>query len=404
MGKHEEYWQSKRVGDLRTRCIRGGYDPRKEKFGDILPPLHLAVTHFMQDSFTAEKIIKGECEGYAYGRFGNETVEMLERCVALVEGGEAALACASGNAANYLLATHFCSAGDNIVLPPYLYGGTDHLIRHRLSFVNIKTRFVKNPADIAEWRKCINKKTQYLFVEMPTNPHGYMYDIQQIASLAHEFNIQLVVDSTVATPVLLEPLKYGADLVMHSLTKSIAGFSQSMGGAIVGAHNSIEHLRRSEHRDEGLLLAPFNAWLIRIGIMTLVERMEMQARSTRELLAYFKNHERIRTVWHPFCSDHPSHAVAMSLLHDAPPLLYFEVDGSEEQTRHVLDSLQFCKQAVHLGDSNTLVTHCYSTTHGKLSPEEKRQSGIVPNGIRVSVGREAIGEILDDFEQALKKI
>lgn len=404
MGRYEEYWWSKHVDDLRTHCIRGGYDPEEERFGDILPPLHLAVTHLMRDSATAEQVIKGERVGYAYGRFGNETVEMLEKCLALVERGGAALACASGNAANRLLVTHFCSAGDNIVLSPYLYGGTDHLIRHRISFTKIKARFVKDPADIAEWRKCIDRKTQYLFVEMPTNPHGHMYDIRQLADLAHEFNIQLVVDSTVATPVLLNPLAHGADLVMHSLTKGIAGFSQSMGGAIVGAEDSIKHLRFSEHRDEGSLLAPFNAWLIRLGIMTLVERMEMHAKNTRKLLSYLESNERIRTVWHPFCSGHPSHAVAASLLHDAPPLLYVEIDGSEKQTRRVLDSFRFCRQAVHLGDSNTLVTHCYSTTHGKLSLEAKKQFGIVPNGIRVSLGREASGQIIDDFDQAIKKL
>ncbi|OGZ43931.1 MAG: hypothetical protein A3J55_00670 [Candidatus Ryanbacteria bacterium RIFCSPHIGHO2_02_FULL_45_17b] len=399
--------------DLRTICIRGGYDPFVDPHGAILPPLYRGVTYAMPDTETAERMVSGKESGFVYGRFGNPTVEMLEQSVAQLEGSNApalflsgvdALACASGNAAHRLLITHFCSSGDNIVLSPYLYGGTRHLVQHRVSFANIEARFVEDPTDIESWRRLIDDKTQYLFVEMPTNPHGYVYDIRSLADLAHSFGKPLVVDSTIATPILLRPLEFGADIVIHSLTKGMAGFSQGMGGVLVGRKDIIHHLKISESRDEGSVLAPDAAWLIRLGIMTLYERMKRHAENTLSLTLTLQHHPRVRKVWHPLCSDHSSYAVASQLLDGYPPLVYMEIDGGEEETRRFMDALRFCRNCVHLGDLNTFATHCWSTTHGVLEPNEKASSGIVPNGVRFSVGGEDIACIVFDIMQALDKI
>lgn len=399
--------------DLRTACIRGGYDPFDDPYGAILSPLYRGVTYVMPDTETAERMVKGEEAGYTYGRFGNPTVTILERCVAELEGSNAAdfllsgvdaLACASGNAAHRLLITHFCSSGDNIVLSPYLYGGTRHLVQHRVSFANIEARFVEDPTDIESWRRLIDERTQYLFVEMPTNPHGYVYDIRSLANLAHSFGKPLVVDSTIATPILLRPLEFGADIVIHSLTKGLAGFSQGMGGILVGRRDIIQHLKISEARDEGAVLAPDAAWLIRLGIMTLYERMKRHAENTHSLTLALQHHPCVRKVWHPFCSDHPSYAVASRVLDGYPPLLYVEIEGGGEETRRFMDALRFCYNCVHLGDSNTFATHCWSTTHSVLQPSEKENSGIVPNGVRFSVGREDVAPIIIDIVEALEKI
>ncbi|TSC79710.1 MAG: O-acetylhomoserine (thiol)-lyase [Parcubacteria group bacterium Gr01-1014_29] len=399
--------------DLKTVCIRGGYDPFDDPHGAILPPLYRGVTYVMPDTETAERMVRGDEYGYVYGRFGNPTVAILERCVAELEGSNAedfllkgvdALACASGNAAHRLLITHFCSSGDNIVLSPYLYGGTRHLVEHRVSFANIEARFVEDPTDIESWRRLIDDRTQYLFVEVPTNPHGYMYDIQSLADLAHSFGKPLVVDSTIATPILLRPLEFGADFVTHSLTKCAAGYSQGMGGIIVGSREAIHHCRMSEARDEGSVLAPDVAWLIRLGIMTLYERVMAHARNTYSLVSALQQHPRIRKVWHPLSSDHPTYDVAARLLEGYPSLVYVEVDGGEQETRRFMDALRFCRNCVHLGDSNTFATHCWSTTHGVLQPKEKESSGIVSNGVRFSVGIEDIMTIIPDIMQALEKI
>lgn len=397
--------------DLRTVCIRGGYDPFDDPYGAILPPVYRGVTYVMPDAETAERIIKGEENGYAYGRFGNPTVTMLERCVAELEGpyaenaaGVKALACATGNAAHRLLITHFCSSGDNIVLSPYLYGGTRHLVEHRVSFANVEARFVEDPSDLESWKRLIDERTQYVFVEIPTNPHGYVFDIKALSEVAHSFGKPLVVDSTIATPILLRPLEFGADIVLHSLTKAMAGFSQSMGGIIVGRWDLIEHLQMSEARDEGSVLAPDAAWLIRLGIMTLYERMITHARNTLILLTALQRHPRVRKIWHPLLSDHPSYAVAIRLLSGYPPLFYMEIDGGEKETRKFMDALRFCRNCVHLGDSNTFVTGCWFTTHGVLSEQEKKASGIVPNGVRFSVGREDGAWAIVDIVEALEKI
>ena len=250
----------------------------------------------------------------------------------------------------------------------------------------------------------IDERTQYLFVEMPTNPHGYMYDIRALADLAHFYDKPLVVDSTIATPILLRPMEHGADIVIHSLTKTMAGFSQSMGGIIVGRKKLIEHLQTSEARDEGSVLSPDDAWLIRLGIMTLYERVQAHAENTLQLLCVLRQHPRIKNVWHPLCGSHPTHAVASRLLEGFPPVLYAEIHGDETQTRKFMDALQFCRNCVHLGDANTFATHCWSTTHGVLKPKEKESSGIFPNGVRFSVGREDMGCVISDILQALDVI
>lgn len=409
--KEESFTQNRQ--DLRTRCIRGGSDPFNDVHGALVEPLYRGVTYVMPDTETAERIIRGEEQGFVYGRFGNPTVEVLERCVAELEGsntpyfldgGVDALACASGNAASRLLLTHFCSSGDNVVLSPYLYGGTRHLIQHRASFSNVEARFVDDPTDLDSLRRVIDDHTRYIFAEMPTNPHGYVYDIRALSSLAHEYNIQLVVDSTVATPIFLRPLEFGADIVLHSLTKGMAGYSLAMGGIIVGRGELIHHLKMNEARDEGSVLAPDAAWLIRMGIKSLWERMVAHAHNTLCLVRVLQRHPRIRRVWHPLCSDHPSYAIASHMLEGYPPLVYVEIDGGEKETRRFIDNLRFCYNCVHLGDGNTFATHCWSTTHGVLQPHEKVSSGIVPNGVRFSVGLEDIAPIIFDIMQALEKI
>ena len=398
---------------LKTVCVRGGYDPFDDPYGAILPPLYRGVTYVMPDTETTERVIRGEEGGFVYGRFGNPTVEVLERCVAELEGlgladflfrGIDALACASGNAAHRLLITHFCSSGDNIVLSPYLYGGTRHLVEYRVSFANTEARFVEDPADIESWRRLIDERTQFLFVEVPTNPHGYMYDIRALSDLAHSFGKPLVVDSTIATPILMRPLEYGADFVTHSLTKGMAGHSQGMGGIIVGGQEEIRHLRMSEARDEGAVLAPDTAWLIRLGIMSLYERVAAHAKNTFSLVSALQQHPRVRKVWHPLCTDHPTYNVAAQLLEGYPSLVYVEIDGGEKETRRFMDALRFCRNCVHLGDANTFATHCWSSTHGVLQPREKKSSGIVPNGVRFSVGMEDIRSVIIDVAEALEKI
>lgn len=399
--------------DLRTTCIRGGYDPFDDPHGAILPPLYRGVTYVMPDTETAERIVRGEEKGFVYGRFGNPTVAMLERCVAELEGSNAAdfllsgvdaLACASGNAAHRLLITHFCSSGDNIVLSPYLYGGTRHLVEHRVSFAKIEARFVEDPTDVESWRRLIDERTQYLFVEMPTNPHGFMYDIEALAELAYSFGKPLVVDSTIATPILLRPLEFRANFVIQSLTKGTGGLSQGMAGALIGRQDLIQHLKMSEARDEGSVLAPDVAWLIRLGIMTLYERTIAHAENTLSLILALQGHPRVRKVWHPLCSDHPTYALASQMLEGYPPVVYVEIDGDEQATRRFVDALRFCRNCVHLGDSNTFATHCWSTTHAVLKPHEKESSGIVPNGVRFSMGREDPANIILDVVEALEKI
>ena len=226
---------------LKSICVRGGYDHNAESiYGDIIPPIHMAITYAMSNSEDASRIIAGEQFGYVYGRFGNPTVRGLERCFAALEGGQAAIAFASGNAAHAALIAHFCSPGDNIVLHRDIDGGTNHLVGHRSKLTShVEARFVEDPTDLDCWRVCIDEKTQFAFMEVPTNPHGNVYDIRGVANLLHMWGKPLVVDSTIATSIILRPLEHGADIVSHSLSKSAAGFSQAMGGILVGSSEQL---------------------------------------------------------------------------------------------------------------------------------------------------------------------
>lgn len=366
----------------------------------------MATTYAMQNSEEARRIIKGEQSGYVYGRFGNPTVSVLERCFAELEGFEAAIAFASGNAAHRTLIDHFCSPGDNVVLHGDTYGGTGHLFGYRSKLTSsVEARFVEDPTDLSSWRACIDEKTQFVFVESPTNPHGNVYDIPGIALVTHEFEKPLVVDSTIATPLIMRPREHGARIVSHSLSKDGAGFSQTMAGILLGSLEFVDHIYKNEHRDAGALLAPFNAWLIHVfGISTLYERMQSHASNTKALLSALQGHSRIKRIWHPFSETNPTCDMALSLLDDYTPLIYLELDATAEQTKRIIDAHVLALQAVHLGTSETLVTLCEETTHGVLTPEERVLAGIVPNGIRISVGRENPYEIVDDVLQALKSI
>lgn len=391
---------------IKTLCLRAGYDPFDSTHGDVISPIHMATTYAMWNSENARRIISGEDEGFVYGRFGNPTVRELECCFAALEGCEAAVAFASGNAAHNALIDHFCSPYDNVVLHRDTYGGTGHLFGHRSKLTSsVEARFVEDPTDLASWRACIDEKTQFVFVESPTNPHGNVYDVAGIASLAHEFGKPLVVDSTITTPVILRPHEHGADIVSHSLSKACVGFSNAMGGILVGSSKFADHIYKNEYRDAGALLAPFNAWMIRVfGISTLYERVQSCASNTKALLAALENHPRIRRIWHPFSETNPTWDLACKLLDDYTPLIYLELDATASQTKQVINAFRFAFQAVHLGASETLVTLCEETTHGALSPEERIRAGIVPNGIRISVGRENPDDIIADVMGALADV
>ncbi len=392
---------------LKTLCVRAGYDQFLDSIhGDIIPPIHMATTYAIQDSEEARCVITGERAGYVYGRFGNPTVHVLEYCFAELEGAEAAIAFASGNAAHRTLVDHFCSPGDNIVLHRDIYGGTGHLIGHRSKLTSsVEARFVEDPTDINSWRACIDEKTQFLFVESPTNPHGNVYDIPGIARIAHDFGRVLVVDSTIASPIIMRPIEHDADIVSHSLSKYATGFSQTMGGILIGSREFVDHIYKNEYRDAGALLAPFHAWLIRVtGISTLYERIQSHAHNTRVVLDGLRGHSRIKRIWHPFSDTNPTRNIALELLDDYTSLIYLELDATPAQTKRIIDYHTLALQAVHLGASETLVTLCQETTHGVLTPEERVLAGIIPNGIRISVGRENPHEILNDILLALKSV
>jgi methionine-gamma-lyase len=390
--------------NLKTICVRAGYDPGLDSVhGDIIPPIHMATTYAMEDSEHARRVIVGEQSGFVYGRFGNPTRCMLEDCFAQLENAEAAISFASGNAAHHTLISETCSPGDNIVLHRDIYGGTGHLVGHRSKLTSsVEARFVEDPTDLESWRECIDEKTQFAFMEVPTNPHGRVYDIHGVAALIHERGRPLVVDSTIATPIILRPIEHGADVVSHSLSKFAAGFSQCMGGILNGSSELIYHIYTNESRDMGALLSPTDAWNIRIfGISTLYERMQCHASNTKALLQALQNHPKIKRIWHPFSDTNPTRDNAFQFLDDYTSLLYLELDATAEQTKRIIDAFILAIQAVHLGTSETLVTLCDETTHGVLNMEQRRLAGIIPNGIRISVGREDPSDIIEDVTWAL---
>jgi len=385
-----------------TICVHGsgGVDPLT---GAVSTPIYQSSTFAFKSAKDGADIFAGRKEGYIYTRLGNPTQTAFEREMAFLEGGEAALATASGMAA--IITTIFTAmeSGDNIVAGRTLYGGTFTLLQEFLPRYQMEVRFV-DAVHLENVANAMDKRTKLVFIETPSNPTLEIVDIAAVAKIAHDGGALLVVDNTFPTPYFQRPLQLGADIVVHSATKYISGHGDTVGGVIVGPKDFIERARKEVLRDIGAVISPFNVWLLLRGLKTLPVRMERHSENAMRIAQFLSFHPKVERVWYPGLRTHPQHELACRQMDGFGGMVTFEVKGGRKAGEILMNSVRLMTLAVSLGDVDTLIEHPATMTHSSYSAEELEQIGITEGMVRLSVGIEDVNDLIDDLSQALKKI
>ena len=338
--------------------------------------------------------------GNIYSRFTNPTVRNFEERLAALEGGERCMATASGMAAIFSTCLGLLKAGDHLVASQSIFGATVTLLNNILAKFAIQTTFV-NLTDIESWRAAIQPNTKLFFLETPSNPLTEIADIQALAELAHAHNCLLVVDNCFCTPALQQPLSLGADIVIHSATKYLDGQGRCIGGAIVGSDKLVGGDIFAILRSGGPTMSPFNAWVFLKGLETLQLRMQKHCDNAEILAHWLTTQNAIERIYYPGLSSHPQHQLAKTQQNRFGGLVSFEVKGGQESAWRVIDSTKIMSITANLGDVKTTITHPASTTHGRISPEQRRAAGISDGLLRISVGLEDIEDLQADLSRGL---
>jgi O-acetylhomoserine (thiol)-lyase len=416
-----------------TIAIHGGYevDPATKA---VAVPIYQTVAYSFDSADHGAALFNLEVDGYRYTRIGNPTTAVLERRVAALEGGVDALCVSSGQAAVHYAVLNLTGLDTNIVSVPQLYGTTHTLFAHLLPNQGVTVRFAASDRPDAI-EKLIDDQTRAVFCESVGNPAGNICDIELLARAAHNHGVPLIVDNTVATPILLRPIEYGADIVVHSLTKFMGGHGTTLGGAIVDSgrfpwkdharrfpmfsqpdpsyHDMVyvDHFKEAAYigrcrsvyqRTTGAVLSPLSAFLLLQGIETVALRIDRHVENGRRVAEFLCDDPRVEWVNYTGFADHHCHALARKYLCGrACSLMTFGVTGGYEAGKRFYDALGLIKRLVNLGDAKTLACHPASTTHRQMSPAEQRKAGVTPETIRLSVGIEHIDDIIGDLDQAL---
>lgn len=392
-----------------SKALHAGYGPLPldmTQFRSIVPPIIQSAIYPLDSVDQYTRISEGIEPGYHYGRTMNPTVDVLQKRLAALEGGESALATASGMHGVFALTYHLAKVGDEIVTSHMTYGEA-----YRLFFqlaperMGIIPRFVENPADLDEWERQITPKTRFVWAETPSNPTLFVTDIAGLAEITRAHNVPLIVDSTLATPCLLRPLDLGADIVLQSLTKFICGNGAIVGGAVIGSQEMITDIRRRTLGYIGATMSPFDAWLTLMSIETLPSRIAQHCSNAEHVTAFLAQHPRVTRVNYPSLSDHPQHALAKRQMPKGfGGMLSFVVEGGRQAAVKAIETFQMIAIVPSFGTSRTIATHPATHTHDGMAPQERKAAGIYDGLIRLSVGLEDPGDIIDDLDQALNRL
>lgn len=399
-------------------------------------PIYASTSFVFHNSQHAADRFALKDAGNIYGRLTNPTQDIFEQRIAALEGGVAALAVASGAAAITYTIQNLAQAGDHIVASKTIYGGTYNLLEHTLPAYGIKTTFV-DPDEEGAFENAVQENTKAIFIETLGNPNSNIIDIEKIAGIAHKHKIPLVIDNTFATPYLVRPIEYGADIVVHSATKFIGGHGTAIGGVIVdsgrfdweasgkfpslvepnpsyhgvsftkavGAAAFVTKIRAILLRDTGATLSPFHAFLFLQGLETLSLRVERHVENALKVVDFLKNHPQVENVNHPsLAAGEQKRLYDKYFPNGGGSIFTFEIKGTEEDAKKFIDNLQIFSLLANVADVKSLVIHPASTTHSQLSVQELEEQGIKPNTIRLSIGTEHIDDIIYDLEEAFKAI
>ena len=389
---------------LQTLAVRESVE--RSQYGENSEALYLTSGYVQPSAEISAQRFAGEEEGYTYGRSGNPTVTSMEKRLAAMEGCEAAMATASGMSAIMLMCFSLLKAGDHVVFSQSMFGSTIKLIGTEFARFGVESSIVSQ-TDLAAWKNAIRPSTRLLFAETPTNPLTEVCDIAALAEIARNAGALLAVDNCFATPALQRPVDFGADIVMHSGTKYLDGQGRVMAGALCASEKMVLEKFLPVQKNSGMVLSPFNAWVILKGLETLDLRMRAQSALALELAHWLQAHPGVAKVHYPALAEHPQHALAMRQMAGlGGAVLSFDVKAdSSTQARarafHVLNALQTLSLCTNLGDTKTLLTHPASTSHGKLSEAQRQAAGIGQGLIRVAVGLEHPKDVQDDLVRGL---
>lgn len=392
MKDFDKEWQ------LATRAIRVGHERTLE--GEHGEPIFTTSSFVFGSAAEAAARFAGDEPGNIYARFTNPTVRAFEQRLAAMEGGEACVATASGMSAILSTCMGLMQQGDHMLSSRSIFGSTTVLFDKYLTRFGISTDYV-DLDDLAAWEAAIQPNTRILFVETPSNPLTALGDIRALADLAHSRNCLLVVDNCFCTPALQKPLELGADIVVHSATKYIDGQGRALGGAVVGDAKLVGEEVFGVLRTAGPTMSPFNAWVFLKGLETLKIRMAAHCAAAQQLAEWLEAHSAVERVYYPGLASHPQHALAKSQQSAPGGIVGFEVKGGREAAWKVVDATQMLSITANLGDAKTTITHPATTTHGRLSDEQRDQAGISQALLRVAVGLEDIEDIQADLARGL---
>ena len=384
-----------------SKCVHSGM--KDYEFGPVIPPIYQTSTFRFESAEHGASLFKGEANGYIYTRMKNPTVEAMENSVAELEGGYKALGCASGMAAISTVFVTLLQSGDHVVCSKSVYGPTMTLLHSVLSKFNIESTFVDS--DIAEEiERAVKPNTKIIYIESPANPVIAITDLSSAAAIAHKNNALLVVDNTFMSPALQQPFKFGADIVLHSMTKFLNGHADVVAGIVVVKEEEMYSKMRKVLNQLGGVIDPFNSFLVHRGLKTLSIRMLRHCENAQLIAEYLENHPKVKWVRYPGLKSHPNYLVGLKQHSGHGGMISFELKGGFKAGEAVMNNVKLCQLAVSLGGVETLIQHPASMTHLTMGEEARKSAGITEGLVRLSVGIENVKDIIDDLETALKKI
>ena len=394
--------ETKKYG-LGTTAIHAG--TLKNLYGTLAMPIYQTSTFIFDSAEQGGRRFALEEAGYIYTRLGNPTTTVLENKIAALEEGEAAVATSSGMGAISSTLWTVLKAGDHVVTDKTLYGCTFALMCHGLTRFGIEVTFV-DTSNLDEVKNAMKKNTRVVYLETPANPNLKIVDLEALSKLAHTNpNTLVIVDNTFATPYMQKPLKLGADIVVHSVTKYINGHGDVIAGLVITNKELADQIRFVGLKDmTGAVLGPQDAYYIIRGMKTFEIRMERHCKNAKKVVEFLNKHPKIERVYYPGLETHPGHEIAKKQMKDFGAMISFELKGGFEAGKTLLNNLKLCSLAVSLGDTETLIQHPASMTHSPYTKEEREAAGITDGLVRLSVGLENVEDIIEDLEQGLEKI
>lgn len=386
--------------DLATSLVHGG--TVRSQFGETSEALYLTQGFVYENAEAAEARFAGDDDGFVYSRYANPTVSMFEDRMKLLEGAPAAMATASGMAAVHSSLMSFLKAGDHIVAAKALFGSCRYIVEDLAPRFGIETTLVDG-TKIDRWEAAIKPNTKACFFESPTNPTLDLIDIEAVSKLAHAVGAKVVIDNVFATPLWQRPRDLGADVVVYSATKHIDGQGRCLGGVVLGEEDYIEKVF-AYNKHTGPSMSPFNAWVLLKGLETLPLRVERQTETAGKIAASLRGHPALSRLIYPGLDDHPQRALVKKQMKAGSTMLALELRGGKKAAFAFCNALKIVKISNNLGDAKSLVTHPATTTHQRLTPEDRAELGISDGLVRLSVGLEAASDLLDDLSRALDAV